>query len=933
MTDPVEEDEIQTTPKEEEPEMAKTHFDDEDDFEKIRPGTIDVDDLFDSDKPFEENDVEVEQVTENAEDYSDYMFDSNDEPVNTSDSEDDYGEDEYDVEDENFEDRLVDDTYEDESIIRESLEETETTVEEQSTEDRGDFDGDTIVIEQIEDESDAIEEEETTETVEEETEEVDVEVEETEEDILNDMLDDVTASKESDEVVDDDDETSSDSEDILDVGFEEVDEEIDNPDTEPVDVETPIRQVTVEEVEDGTKITVEEPTEDVSKRIEESRKKLEEEVNIDKIDKVIEQVEPTEEPKLSPEEASYFKTEADGSLADYMKKKFKMKVQEIQNAYTEIQLINYLEGFSSKEDRDLIREQYCYEYTNYHKYVDFTNPAAKAALWILVAGEFANMVEMKKFNGEIQPVLVSDKNIYDGDPNNIEDENSVARKEHRRKEFLESSKYTIDRTVWEIDDEIAEENTSIFDENKDLFSEFKKSEFYGILSQVMESNRIVDMSKVQSKVIIKESCGYYPIIDFNTGIRVICIDTEDSSQYNSHPLLFNRKVPFSFKVPKSGIKTRIIYSDICRECPIATVFALKKLIAYDYFKDRYKINIANNYVISYTTEQTYLDMFEKGDPDSKRPGSSTYYAPKPATNFLGIVVLDKKTEKDIKSVHRNQVYRDLNRAPDVSVDNYDPQFILSARYIRNDLRLRNPTIPVNQRFVEYTITQYTECNSVIINDGIQVICACLIKEHHANYAPGTPYSISFEFDRDNLLTPAVVRMLDAHDGFEPSMIKKAAPLECMQTFILPPSRKKLDGVLPSEKGRLDVRYFSPQSIQSRYRDQRDLWSRYDLTTQQGRNEFIKSRGFEVFMSPKYMTFDIMPDCLMNIENGNVIRNIQKISITSLADRNSDDTISLLNKQKEMEYYQSLDNSEMGAFQKFLINATNIMLDYLDKQNV
>lgn len=931
MTDPVEEDEIQTTPKEEEPEMAKTHFDDEDDFEKIRPGTIDVDDLFDSDKPFEENDVEVEQVTENAEDYSDYMFDSNDEPVNTSDSEDDYGEDEYDVEDENFEDQLVDDTYEDESIIRESLEETETTVEEQSTENRGDFDGDTVVIEKIEDESDAIEEE-TTETVEEETEEVDVEVEETEEDILNDMLDDVTASKESVEVVDDDDGTTSDSEDILDVGFEEVDEEIDNPDTEPVDVETPIRQVTVEEVEDGTKITVEEPTEDVSKRIEESRKKLEEEVNIDKIDKVIEQVEPTEEPKLSPEEASYFKTEADGSLSDYMKKKFKMKVQEIQNSYTEVQLINYLEGFSSKEDRDLIREQYCYEYTNYHKYVDFTNPAAKAALWILVAGEFANMVETKKFNGEIQPVLVSDKNIYDGDPNNIEDENSVARKEHRRKESLENSKYTIDRTVWEIDDEIAEENTSIFDENKDLFSEFKKSEFYGILSQVMESNRIVDMSKVQSKVIIKESCGYYPIIDFNTGIRVICIDTEDSSQYNSHPLLFNRKVPFSFKVPKSGIKTRIIYSDICRECPIATVFALKKLIAYDYFKDRYKINIANNYVISYTTEQTYLDMFEKGDPDSKRPGSSTYYAPKPATNFLGIVVLDKKTEKDIKSVHRNQVYRDLNRAPDVSVDNYDPQFILSARYIRNDLRLRNPTIPVNQRFVEYTITQYTECNSVIINDGIQVICACLIKEHHANYAPGTPYSISFEFDRDNLLTPAVVRMLDAHDGFEPSMIKKAAPLECMQTFILPPSRKKLDGVLPSEKGRLDVRYFSPQSIQSRYRDQRDLWSRYDLTTQQGRNEFIKSRGFEVFMSPKYMTFDIMPDCLMNIENGNVIRNIQKISITSLADRNSDDTISLLNKQKEMEYYQSLDNSEMGAFQKFLINATNIMLDYLDKQN-
>ena len=71
---------------------------------------------------------------------------------------------------------------------------------------------------------------------------------------------------------------------------------------------------------------------------------------------------------------------------------------------------------------------------------------------------------------------------------------------------------------------------------------------------------------------------------------------------------------------------------------------------------------------------------------------------------------------------------------------------------------------------------------------------------------------------------------------------------------------------------------------------------------------------------------------MNIENGNVIRNIQKISITALSDRNSDDTINLLNKQKEMEYYKSLDQSELGTFQKFLINATNIMLDFLGQNN-
>ena len=908
--DQLEEENIKT-PDEEVEEMAKS-FDDDDDFDKFKPGTIDVDDLFESsDEPFEENEVEVgiANDAESTEDYSDYTFNYDDKPVKVENEEDNS-------------DKLFDFSTSDETTMNDENEQTDSFK-------MSEIDNSSEPIDEKIEDNHSISEENESNVSSESTKEEDIvsnEDSESEEKILEDLVDDgmkaIEGESISNETSESIEETTEEVE-IKDVGFEEdTESEIAAPTTEPIKIEES------DNIDSASEEIHEESTEEVK---EESK---EEKFETEKLEKAVEEMDKQETEQevhnLSPEEKEYFETESDGSLADFMKKSFKKRVAEIQSAFTENALINYLEGYSSKEDRKLIQEQYCFEYGKYYKYVDFKNPNAKAALWILVAGEFAELIEQKKFNGEIQPV-VETSDIGD-DPNNIEDENITAIKEKRRKEATEQSKYGIDRCVWDIDDNIAEENTSIFDEQKDLFSEFKKTEFYGILTQVMESTRIADMSQIRCQVSIKESCGYYPIIDFSTGVRVICIDTEDSSQYNNHPLLFNRKLPFQFKVPKHGIKTRIIYSDICRECAIAVVFALKKLIAFDYIKPRYKINIANNYVISYTTEQMYLDMFEKGDPDSKRPGSSTYYSPKPATNFVGVVVLDKKTEKDIKSVHRNQIYRDLNRMPDISVDNYDPQFILSARYIRNDLRLRNPTIPANQRFVEYIITQYTECNSVIVNDGIQVVCACIIKEHRLNYGPGTPYSISFEFDRDNLLTPAVVRMLDNRDGFELSMIKKCQPLECMQTFILPPSRRKLDGVLPSEKGRLDIRYFSPQGIQSRYREQRDLWSRYDLTTQHGRNEFIKSRGFEIFISPKYMTFDIMPECLMNIENGNVIRNIQKISITALSDRNSDDTINLLNKQKEMEYYKSLDQSELGTFQKFLINATNIMLDFLGQNN-
>ena len=85
----IEEENIKT-PDEEVEEMAKS-FNDDDDFDKFKPGTIDVDDLFgSSDEPFEENEVEVGTVNdaESTEDYSDYTFDSDDKPVKVENEED-----------------------------------------------------------------------------------------------------------------------------------------------------------------------------------------------------------------------------------------------------------------------------------------------------------------------------------------------------------------------------------------------------------------------------------------------------------------------------------------------------------------------------------------------------------------------------------------------------------------------------------------------------------------------------------------------------------------------------------------------------------------------------------------------------------------------------------------------------------------------------
>ena len=140
-------------------------------------------------------------------------------------------------------------------------------------------------------------------------------------------------------------------------------------------------------------------------------------------------------------------------------------------------------------------------------------------------------------------------------------------------DITDDSLRDIDRCICDIDND-TEENSSNFDKGT-LMKDFYESPFYGILKEVMKSNK---MDKVKCKVSIKESCAYFPIFDFSTGVRVICIDTEILNQFKIHPLLLDRKVIFPFRIPKCGIKTRIIYSDICRECHMSTALALTKLI-------------------------------------------------------------------------------------------------------------------------------------------------------------------------------------------------------------------------------------------------------------------------------------------------------------------------------------------------------------------
>lgn len=274
---------------------------------------------------------------------------------------------------------------------------------------------------------------------------------------------------------------------------------------------------------------------------------------------------------------------------------------------------------------------------------------------------------------------------------------------------------------------------------------------------------------------------------------------------------------------------------------------------------------------------------------------------------------------------RNQVRNALNPYDiDININDYDIHFILSARYIRNDRTLTDVTRTPDQRYVQYTITQFTETKAVIPMDGFQIIVACIIKEHQNIYGPGVKYSIDVEIDRDNLPSPSIMDIIYSLDGVDHSNWRHTKQFDVQTTFCLPPSRAKMEGVFEFEKGRIDQRIFTPTTIQRLYDEA--LWRNYNLGTIDGRNEFIRSRGFEIFTSPAVDVYDIMPYALNTLATSSLYNDLIKVDMSTLGDRDSVDRENLLYQQQKLEYFKQLDKTGEGTLQKFVISAFDWLVD-------
>lgn len=453
------------------------------------------------------------------------------------------------------------------------------------------------------------------------------------------------------------------------------------------------------------------------------------------------------------------------------------------------------------------------------------------------------------------------------------------------------------------------ENDSVFDEQRALDMEFREGPFYSILKQVMSKERMVDVpnTPLRMSVTINQLTKYFAIADFNTGYRVICIDTDEIEQLNCNPFVLNKGFPFTYAREVGGpnnYRVRYIYRDSCEEKSVAVVRRLQKIVAGDYVHDRYMVNLFGNYVVGYTTDIKTIDAFESGEYKSKEKGNSPYVVGRAHTNRIGIMVIEKHAVKQNTRASGEIPIYDFTK-------NYDLVTVASCRYITDTRTLQDNTIPPEGKYVRYTITQYDEINSCIIKDGFIACLKAITMEHEQKFGPEVRFSIEYELDRAALNPVSVDKLVYEGQLLLPSRQKPCNEFGLQTTKILPRENRVRE--IPFDKGRADSRYFSSaRTIASIYPP--NIVNNFNIYKgREGLEEFVKGRGYLECHEPQPFTFDVDPfKCGMELSNP-YVKNMVKIDVNSLNSLDNQEFNKLRMLQMRFESEETVKNDDFGSF--------------------
>ena len=445
---------------------------------------------------------------------------------------------------------------------------------------------------------------------------------------------------------------------------------------------------------------------------------------------------------------------------------------------------------------------------------------------------------------------------------NVSDESDVNHKDFVKdeaKKVSESDKKWYSNPVVFSEDE--DENFNELMDEVDLINEFKESDLGKVIYDVCKRTGL------NAKFTISEDTFEIPVVDFESGMRVICIDCNKVGQMKVQLAIMERQVEFGYPLPK-GTKYGLayLYSDCLtsKERTKATIKNLIKIVNKEKFDGRRIINLAGNYTLFYTDSIPVIRSFEAEN--------SSYPQGKPCTKEIGIIALRHRSGK-----HEEFTAKDfmnyLNKNYKMDMKNHNLYMVATARYIVKP----DPM----SKTVKYQITDYSELADSILMDGFDHIIGAIIKEHKLNNTVKDPrflgtdfsqykYQFEYEFDPSTLPSPSLEIWWDNENFFKTFDSFEDGQGKC---FIRVPEYRtnSTDGY------RKDPRLFLPIPFSKLFKADIEK-SGVNVLNDNARRKFIEQLGFVESYYPRMKRFMLNPLKTMKLEFSSSIFAMTKVDL-------------------------------------------------------
>lgn len=303
-----------------------------------------------------------------------------------------------------------------------------------------------------------------------------------------------------------------------------------------------------------------------------------------------------------------------------------------------------------------------------------------------------------------------------------------------------------------------------FERKQALEEHFENSVFGTFISDLST------FTDVECFLTVNNASFEVPIIDFESGLRIVCADLSEESipKVPFSKIAVSKALPFhyfdpvarenddgTFQKRRKKFKWVVLFTDSVVERREATFNALVKFINPDkLFYHGKKIQIEGNKFIPHI-EYTQNDQFLR-DFDVQ---NSTFPGGKPKTGQLGILVTWDNSRKEItvkETLNFLSQTQGQNMLTDLSTIGsvYNKYMAASIRYIER----RNPD---TDRII-YTITEYVELGGAMFADAFMLCVRALLKEYMTRYPQNRMISphIVVEIDPNTFTSPSLKWFVD-----------------------------------------------------------------------------------------------------------------------------------------------------------------------------